>query len=93
LRGVTMVSASFYGQRRRCGHQLSISCYFFQMIGDFGAQNGKVAAMIQAFRIERSDDTLVIPCAVITTQRDHPPRFWLRPGAGSEDQNIAYSLG
>jgi cytochrome P450 len=43
-----------------------------------------LATMIQAFHIERSDDAPVIPWAVITTQPDHSPRFWLRPRTGQE---------
>ena len=49
-----------------------------------------LATMIQAFRIERADDAPVKPWAVITTQPDHSPRFWLRPRMGQE---IGTALG
>ena len=38
-----------------------------------------LATMIQAFRIERADDTPVTPRAVVTTQPNHPPPFRLTP--------------
>jgi cytochrome P450 len=38
-----------------------------------------LATLIQAFHIERADDTPVTPRAVVTTQPDHPPPFRLRP--------------
>lgn len=42
-----------------------------------------LAAMVQAFRIERADDAPVIPRAVVTTQPDHSPPFLLsRRGRG-----------
>ncbi len=37
-----------------------------------------LATMIQAFHIERADDLPVTPRAIVTTQPDHPPPFWLR---------------
>ncbi len=41
-----------------------------------------LATLIQAFRIERADDTPVTPRAIVTTQPDHPPPFLLRPRSG-----------
>lgn len=38
-----------------------------------------LARMIQAFRVERADDAPVRPRAVVTTQPDRRPPFWLRP--------------
>lgn len=37
-----------------------------------------LAAMIQAFEVELSDDRPVLPVAVVTTQPDHSPAFHLR---------------
>jgi unspecific monooxygenase len=37
-----------------------------------------LAILIQTFRIERADDALVTPRAVVTTQPDHPPPFRLQ---------------
>jgi cytochrome P450 len=36
-----------------------------------------LAGMIQAFRIERVDNAPVTPFAIVTTQPDHAPLFWL----------------
>jgi len=41
-----------------------------------------LATMIQAFRIEQSDDTPVISRAVVTPQPDHPPPLRRRPQVG-----------
>jgi cytochrome P450 len=38
-----------------------------------------LAAMIQAFRIERADDEPVTPTAIVTTQPEPHPLFWLHP--------------
>jgi unspecific monooxygenase len=38
-----------------------------------------LAAMIQAFHIERADTEPVVPVAVVTTQPDHPPLFRFAP--------------
>jgi unspecific monooxygenase len=38
-----------------------------------------LAALIQAFRIERASEEPVTPVAIITTQPDHPPLFRLFP--------------
>jgi cytochrome P450 len=37
-----------------------------------------LATLIQAFHVERADDTPVTPRAVVTTQPDHPPPFRLQ---------------
>ncbi len=37
-----------------------------------------LAAFVQAFVIERSDERLVVPTAIVTTQPDHSPGFRLR---------------
>ena len=37
-----------------------------------------LATLVQAFHIERADDTPVTPRAIVTTQPDHPPPFRLR---------------
>jgi cytochrome P450 len=38
-----------------------------------------LAAMVQAFRIERASKEPVVPVAIVTTQPDHPPLFRLYP--------------
>ena len=38
-----------------------------------------LAAMIQAFHIERAYSDPVVPVAIVTTQPDHPPLFRLAP--------------
>jgi cytochrome P450 len=38
-----------------------------------------VAAMVQAFHIERASSEPVMPVAIVTTQPDHPPLFRLVP--------------
>jgi cytochrome P450 len=42
-----------------------------------------LATLIQAFHIERADDTPVSPRGVVTTQPDHPPPFLLHPRSKS----------
>ena len=36
-----------------------------------------LAALLQAFRIEPSEDRPVLPTGIVTTQPDHPPGFRL----------------
>ena len=38
-----------------------------------------LAAVVQAFRIERASKEPVVPVAIVTTQPDHPPLFRLYP--------------
>ncbi len=42
-----------------------------------------LAALVQAFRIERSGSRPVLPKAIVTTQPDHPPGFRLLPREGT----------
>ncbi len=37
-----------------------------------------LAALIQNFEITMDPGEVVLPVAIVTTQPDHPPRFWLR---------------
>jgi unspecific monooxygenase len=41
-----------------------------------------LASMIQAFQIERADNEPVLPYAIVTTQPDHAPLFWLHRRSG-----------
>ncbi len=43
-----------------------------------------LAALIQAFHIERASAEPVAPLAIVTTQPDHPPLFRLRPRAAPD---------
>jgi len=38
-----------------------------------------LARLIQAFRVERADDSVAIPTVDITLRPDHPPPFRLYP--------------